>query len=374
MWRYTVRNTGTSRLMKLGDYPDLGLADPRRKVERLRIEVLDGADPLGSQRTNREIAKTGGHTLGDLIDTYLAEYAPVELAPRSIKEYRRYLTDDRIKHLRAVPAKEVTAFQIGQWMNRYGQKKTAARRAHSALSAVFTWALPTRRLEVESNPVRMIPRPRQERAFDKRWLTEDEIRQVLKESSYLKRDLEIHTWAPDALFIILATGQRPGEVVEMRWEHLTLNDKDGKWSMPADARKRVRGQKVSPPHDVPLSASVVERLGWHHGSGYVFPRVSLTDLSNGHKTTTDLNKWIRNQLMPRLGDMKRFTPHDLRRTCRTHLGKLDVPQHIAKKILGHVDPSVDGVYDRGEYWPQRTEALNRWGACLAEWSKSDVRR
>jgi integrase len=58
-----------------------------------------------------------------------------------------------------------------------------------------------------------------------------------------------------------------------------------------------------------------------------------------------------------------FTPHDLRRTCRTYLAKLGVNETVAKKILGHAPPRSDvtaSVYDQHTYLPEMYRALELW--------------
>ena len=370
MFRYSVKATGKTRLMKLGTYPELGLSDARKRVERYRVAIADGADPLGEQRQERAEAQADADdTLGDLIDLYLRDHAEKRLAPRTVQAYTGYLTGDEIGKMRAMPAPDVTAFDVAAWLDTYEKRGalTACNRAQSALSAVYSWAAPRRRLGVITNPVRGLPRRHSERGGEKRWLTDDEIGTVLRKINEILTDERptVPQWAADAIYVTLATGQRPGEVVAMRWDHLTLPDADaedqhGKWSMPKGFRKKVRGQRVAPPHDVPLAPQVVARLrAIPDKRGYVFPA------KGGHKSSTDVNQRIARGLLPHV-DVEPFTPHDLRRTCRTHLGRMDAPQHIAKKILGHVDSSVDAIYDRGAYWPQRTAALDAWAERLRE--------
>lgn len=47
-----------------------------------------------------------------------------------------------------------------------------------------------------------------------------------------------------------------------------------------------------------------------------------------------------------LANVKRFSPHDLRRTCATHLLSKGVDISIVKKILGHADVNTTTRYDR----------------------------
>lgn len=362
VFRYNVKGTTRTRLMKLGTYPELGLSDARDRVKRLQVQIADGADPLGERRQAKAEARDDTDTLSELIDWYFRDHAEKRLAPRTVDAYRSYLEGDDIAKLRARRAADVTAFDIAAWLDIYEKRgsMTACNRAQSALSAVYTWAAPRRRMGVIANPVRGLPRRHSERGREKRWLDDTEIGTVLRKIAEILTESRptVPQWAADAIYITLATGQRPGEVVAMRWEHLSLGD--GKWSMPKGFRKRVRGQQVAPPHDVPLAPQVVARLREiPNKRGYVFPS------KDGHKTTTDVNQRIARGLLPHI-DVEPFTPHDLRRTCRTHLGRMNVPQSTAKKILGHVDSSVDAVYDRGAYWPQRTAALTAWADRLDE--------
>jgi integrase len=61
-----------------------------------------------------------------------------------------------------------------------------------------------------------------------------------------------------------------------------------------------------------------------------------------------------------------FAPHDLRRTCATRLGKMEVPGLVIALILNHTLPGVTNkVYNRYDYRKEKREALNAWGARLS---------
>ena len=58
------------------------------------------------------------------------------------------------------------------------------------------------------------------------------------------------------------------------------------------------------------------------------------------------------------------SPHDLRRTMRSHLGRLRVPLHVAERCLNHSLGRIVQTYDTGEYLEERREALEKWDAFL----------
>ena len=54
--------------------------------------------------------------------------------------------------------------------------------------------------------------------------------------------------------------------------------------------------------------------------------------------------------------------HDLRRTAKTLMQRAGVASHISERVLGHVIPGVEGVYDQYSYVPQKRDALERLAA------------
>jgi integrase len=62
---------------------------------------------------------------------------------------------------------------------------------------------------------------------------------------------------------------------------------------------------------------------------------------------------------------RRFTPHDLRSTCRSHLGALGVDVLIAERCLNHSLGGLVATYDKHDYLTERRRALEMWAAKLA---------
>jgi integrase len=58
--------------------------------------------------------------------------------------------------------------------------------------------------------------------------------------------------------------------------------------------------------------------------------------------------------------IKKWVPHDIRRTVATQLNELGVLPHVVEKILNHKMQGVMAVYNKAEYWPERVEALLQW--------------
>lgn len=67
---------------------------------------------------------------------------------------------------------------------------------------------------------------------------------------------------------------------------------------------------------------------------------------------------IADMLAHRDAGNRRWTCHDLRRTCASILGEHDTPEAVQKRILGHVGAGVTArVYDRSRRLWQMRDAL-----------------
>jgi integrase len=165
-----------------------------------------------------------------------------------------------------------------------------------------------------------------------------------------------------AVCIALGTGVRISELYTARREHLHLNET--RWHIPAS--------KTGAEMDIPLSPLVVEwfeRLLVLAGSSeYVLP-ARLSNRLERFDGDTHVSKdaireaidyWIDNH-NPKI---RRFTPHDLRSTMKSHMRKLGVPRDISEMCLNHKLTGVEGIYDQYTYYEERRSALELWAAYL----------
>jgi integrase len=103
-----------------------------------------------------------------------------------------------------------------------------------------------------------------------------------------------------------------------------------------------------------------------NGSEYLFPnrrahKVKQRFLHMSPDTiNTALKKLFTQDKMP----VEHFTIHDLRRTCRSLLASLKVPDHIAERCMNHKLKGVSGTYNRYDYLDERREALDKLALLL----------
>jgi integrase len=220
-----------------------------------------------------------------------------------------------------------------------------------------------------------------------RWLSDQEIPLFWKaldathtdprpdSRGVVQRRLAMAPASAAGLRLALLTGVRSGELLLARWEHVDL--KAATWTIPVENQKLTPKQaKKAKPFVVPLSPQAVElfkQLQVEAGKVKVGPTrspspwvMASAEADDGHYTDKALGRAMRRLFegtAPLLtlpgGDA---SPHDLRRTMRTHLGKLRVSPHITERCLNHSLGRIVQTYDQGDYIEERREALELWSA------------
>jgi integrase len=212
----------------------------------------------------------------------------------------------------------------------------------------------------------------------KRWLNEEEIVafwQALEPTDGAPETEADRGKMAAALRLLLVTGLRSGELRLARWQHydsraLTL-------TIPVAHQKLTPAQAEDATDFVvplpQLAASLFEQLKRFAGrSPHVLASASATA---GVYSEKSIGRFMRRLWKgePSSGavphpTLKKFppaSPHDLRRTMRTWLGKLGVAPHIAERSLNHRLGRIVETYDQNDYLPERRLALERWAAELA---------
>ncbi|HYN00777.1 MAG TPA: site-specific integrase, partial [Aestuariivirgaceae bacterium] len=196
---------------------------------------------------------------------------------------------------------------------------TVARRAFTITSVIFSHG--QAKHLAQSNPCASLKFKailgKRKSIRPKTSLFEDALRAVLAKLSNLGRIYAL------AFKIILACAVRKVEIRLSRPEHLNLEG--AVWTIPPENSKNGKA------FDIPLAPVVVgwfrELLNLGHESAWVLP---------GMNRRGPIAEGTLNAALDRLGaDVPHFTVHDLRRTARTHLGKLGVDIITAEKCLNH---------------------------------------
>lgn len=135
-----------------------------------------------------------------------------------------------------------------------------------------------------------------------------------------------------------------------------LDKAHSNWMVPAGRYKT----KVN--HVLPLTPSLKALLPKLPKDGYVFSTTGGdVPISGFSKMKIAIDKKIA-EIRKREGrpPMAPWQIRDLRRSCRTLMIAIGIPELHAKAVNGHKIPGVDGVYNVWDYLPEKTAAIDRF--------------
>ena len=128
--------------------------------------------------------------------------------------------------------------------------------------------------------------------------------------------------------------------MRMKWDDI----EDGVWIQ--------RDTKTGNDFLVPLSPQALEIISARvQVSEWVFPS------RTGHAKCTSST---RNRIQQKTS-ITGWTNHDLRRTARTLMSRLQIKQHIRERVLNHSQGGIIGVYDQHDYLLEKADALEKLG-------------
>lgn len=357
---YMYRYDGRARMMTLGDYPRISLADAHLK-HREAGKLLDkGIDPGTRHVANRK-AEREAETVKELVEEYMEKWAKPR--KRTWKNDYLILQKDILPAWGRRKAKDITRRDVVILLDSVVERGASvqANRTLAVIRKMFNFA--AGRDIVQYSPCAGISRPSSENRRD-RLLPEKEIRFFWHNLA----EADMHKATCVALKLILVTAQRPGEITSTCWQDIDLEN--GWWTIPVEKSKNKM------PHRVALSPLALELLKeakkYAGKSRYVFP--SPHHEKDWHINRDALSQAIyRNRKQLGFADNdeqkdkeKRIIPHDLRRTAASHMTSMGIPRLVVSKILNHKENSITAVYDRHSYDQEKRHALEAWGAKLAE--------
>lgn len=378
---YTRQTDSRVRRVTIGPYPEIGLAEARRRALGLKVQVEAGEDPA----TGVQIEKTAP-TFQQLADEWLTRHATANKSPRALRDNISMLNRHILPVIGARKAQDVTksdvlrlldlvALKPDARMNKKKMSKTTARKAidlpildqkrtlshrpnrvYELVRAIFRWGVS--RDVLATDPTFGMKPPLKKEKPRERALTPDEVRcfwHKLPDSPF-SPTLQV------ALKLALATAQRIGEVANIAKAELLLDQPLPMWELPGERSKNREGHRVPLS---PLAISLIKDASALSGdSDYLFPSPRGTGPIGSGAATKGMQR-ARSTFC--LAD---FRVHDLRRTAATGMAELGVSPHTISLVLNHISARTGtittAVYVKYSYDREKREALDAWGNRLQE--------
>jgi len=339
MYRYEK----TAKMMTLGSYPKLNLAEARTKAAKAKEEVSKGKDP-GKSWVEKKREDRKSPTVEGLVDEYLEKWAKPR--KRTWKEDERVLYKDVVPVIGRKKAKDIKRRDVVLILDSVVDRGSpaSANKTYEIIRKMFNFAVA--RSILKYSPCAGIEKPSESNARD-RILDEKEI-QIFWEKL---EEIPTTEGTKLAFKLLLVLGQRRGETTTAEWKEFDL--KKGWWTIPSEKTKNKKT------HRVPLTSLAIEFLleakELACGSRWVFPGLSEDKSLNPGTISQAIRK------NREIFGIDHWTGHDLRRSVASYMGELGVDEFHISKVLNHTTQGVTSKhYNRHTYDPEKRQALETW--------------
>ena len=365
-WRFRYFLDGRARHIRLGEFPALRLDDARLAAMRLRDRVRIGMDPLAerAEEQREQVRERAARiTFEELVTAYYSDTTPEGGGhQKSARANEQTVRRRFVKFWGALPPEAITRPMVRAALQRIvaegegaGDNHAARNRALRNVRPVFAYAVNV--LEIlTKNPaakVRELEQGEGDRVLDGaelRWFWH------ALEGSPIRPPVQA------ALRVLLLTGQRPSEV-----GGLDMRSVEGDWWTIADTKNEVPQRVFLAPTtrgiiDAALAASPSDRYPFANAAGKPVDAKVLGDELRAWRT----RETLKGARFAGGADFEAepFTPHDLRRTVGTGLGRLGFDRFAQDRVLNHKDRGVASIYDRHTYDELKRRAWEAWDAEL----------
>lgn len=361
LWRLKYRVDGREKKLGIGTYPEVGLADARKRRDDARELIAAGKDPSREKQRSKVRARTQAENTFTAIAAQYCNKRKRDgdkawaAATATRSEYLLSLLDRSIGKMAINEIEPPDVLAAIRKIEGKGNLESA-RRTLQLASAVFRYAVATARLA--SDPTRDL-----RGALTAPTVTHYGAITDAKRVGELLRAIDGYDGqglTKLALQLAPHVFVRPGELRHAEWGEIDLDA--ALWVIPAEKMKMRKA------HHVPLSrqalALLTEVRAVTGPSGYVFPSMRTRSRPMSENTI--------NAALRRLGYASdEMTAHGFRAMASTLLNESGKwhPDAI-ERALAHGDKDkVRAAYHRGQHWKERVEMAQWWSDYLDQLRK-----
>jgi integrase len=355
-WYATWTRAGRRMTAKMGSYPTMSLASARKLFRSDFLPaILKGENPVGP----RGARARGGATVLELFESYHA-WLGDRPAAKGIKWMllgKAGAVHTIGPHMRAADVRKEHIIPHLAAIHERGSV-TQANYVRNTLHAAFAYGMRTANSYfdpagatdwgLEFNPVSVIPlnpdasKPRERNLSP-------------AETQSFWRWLEMQGGANpivDAMRLMIATGQRVGEILQLSTNHYDAQEDLLSWRVTKNGR----------PHCIPLPSQAVEILSGlkPNEHGLYFPRWQFpTEGAEDYASARLVRRYV-----SETGAIP-FEARDLRRTWKTLAGRAGLAKDIRDRLQNHALRDVSARhYDKYDYLPEKRAGMATWSAYL----------
>ena len=356
-WRLKYRFDGKEKILALGVYPVLSLADARKQANIFRTQVANGINPSEERKAKKVADKTQEqiiiNTFEKIANDYLSQRNNVNEAYKT--RLTNAFTNDVYPFLKTKPLQDVLPKDIIEIVKRVEQRGAieSSHRLFTQISRVFKYAVSNQ--IAERNPCNDMDKNMILKSATKKnypTITDDKTINALLHS--------IDEYSGDyttkmALKLLPYVFVRPFNIRHAQWEEIDFKDKI--WRIPSEK------MKTKKEHLIPLTDTTIailkEMYAFSSDAKYIFH--SLRSKTSPMSDATMINA------LRRMGYSKEeIVPHGFRAMFSTVAHEKSPYSHeaIETQLAHSVGSNVSQAYNRAMYLDERKELMKWWSEYL----------
>lgn len=346
-WRMKYRINGKEKLLTIGLYPAITLADARKAREAAKELLAKGIDPSQKKKSDRIESLIAADDTFKAIAIEWYESKKNVWSPKYGDEILRMFESDIFPFIGGMPITEIKPLMLLDVLRRFEKRGALERgsKARRRCGEVFRYAVVTGRTAYNPAPdLASAMTANQSEHYP--FLQGDEIKAFNEAlASYSGNIL-----SKIATQLLELTGLRTVELRMTEWSFINFEEKT--WEIPKEIMKRRK------PHLVPMSRQVIallKQLQPISGAGrFILP--GRSDRSKPISENTILG------VIRRIGFDGRASGHGFRHQMSTILNENKFPADYIERQLAHVSKDkIRGIYNHAQWLPERAEMM-QWYA------------
>lgn len=364
-WRMKYRYGGKEKRLAFGVYPEITMAQARRRCEEARNHLANGQDPSAVKQDQKLQAKIAA---ANSFEAVAKEWLTKQTTwtPSNREKIESMLRRDLYPWLGSRPMSDITPPELLAVLRRIESRGAleSAHRARSLCGQVFRYAVSTGRAERDQAADLRGALPAVKSVHHAAITEPAEVAKLLLAMDGYQGTLVVRC----AFLLAPLVFVRPGELRQAEWQEIDLEQ--ALWTIPAQRSdtedgRRVTAMKMGVPHLVPLArqaVAILKELQPLTGRGrFVFPS------ARGQGRPMSENA-IRVALRAIEYTNEDMTPHGFRAMASTILDNMGYDPKLLERQLAHDEPNaVKAAYKR-ELWrmylPERTAMMQAWADYL----------
>ncbi|WP_353231123.1 integrase domain-containing protein [Pseudomonas helleri] len=348
LWNFNYIQPVTKKRinMGLGTFPEVSLAQARKRTVEARELVAQGLDPKEKRDAERHAKKAATEHTFENISAAWFELKKDSVTPAYAEDIWRSLTLHVFPDLATTPISAITAPKVINLLRPLETKGSleTVKRLTQRLNEIMTYGVNSGL--IHANPLSGIrsvfKKPKKKNMAA---LAPDELKELMVAiaNASIKRTTRcLIEWQ-------LHTMTRPAEAATSRWADIDFEKKI--WTIPAERMKKRRI------HIIPLTEqalTLLEAIKPYSGHReYVFPA--------DRDPRTHCNSQTANMALKRMGFEGRLVSHGMRSMASTILNEHGWDPELIEVALAHVDKDeVRSAYNRADYIERRRPMMAWW--------------